>query len=164
MPRLNRESYTHNTNIIKTSKQRLYASLLILGASILLFRTLKLISLGYVEIWVLWVAILMIIEMLIDLGWILSSVRWWIANDKSKDSLPLRFGAAAAILHAFRVLIYVIGRVGPWTNFDIRPEYWESTHADWSWTEVNFAAIMSILGLIGVIVIWRLRLRTKKLG
>ncbi|MGI9544160.1 MAG: hypothetical protein ACR2MX_12955 [Cyclobacteriaceae bacterium] len=144
------------------SSQRLYAFLLILGAGILLFHTLRLISLGYLEIFVLWVAVLLVLELLVDLGCIISSIRWWITNNKNKDHLPLQLGAAAAIVHVFRVLIYVVGRVGPWINLDIRPEYWETPHIHWSWAEVYFAASMSVLGVIGVIIIWRFRLRAQK--
>lgn len=144
---------------LQGSNQRLYALLLILGAGILLFRTLRLIYLGYLEIFVLWVAVWLIIELLVDLGCIVSATRWWITNDKNQDRLPLRLGATAAIVHAFRVLIYVVGRVGPWINFDIKPKYWGTPYTNWSWAEVYFAASMSVLGVIGVIIIWRFRRR-----
>jgi hypothetical protein len=98
--------------MITVSKQRIYAFLLILGASILL--------------------------------------RWLISNDALKATFPLQMGAAAAILHAIRVLIYVLGRTGPWVNFDVKPIYHSSYSFDWFW--VWFAAILSVLGIIGVIV------------
>jgi hypothetical protein len=144
------------------SKQRLYASLLILGCCVLLFRTIKMLSEGAMDILVLWVAILLIAEMVIDAGCLLSSVRWWVANDESKASLALRTGAGAAILHAVRVFIFVLGRFGPWINFDVRPEHRALHYTRWSWGWVYFAAIMSILGVIGVVIIWRLRRRARK--
>ena len=147
---------------LQGSNQRLYALMLILGAGILLFRTLRLIYLGYLEIFVLWVAIWLILELLVDLGCIISSIRWWITNDKNQDRLPLRLGATAAIVHAIRVLFYVVGRVGPWINFDIKPKYWVTPYVHWNWVEVYFAASMSVLGVIGVIIIWRLRRRAHK--
>ena len=143
-------------------KQRFFASLLILGASILLFRTIKMLSEGVLEILVIWVSILLIVELLIDLGCIVTSIPWWIKNDKSKDWIPLRFGAAAAILHAIRVLIFVLGRTGPWIDFDVRPEQREMHFTRWTWGEVYFAATLSVMGVIGVIIIWFFRQRATK--
>ena len=142
------------------SKQRIYAFLLILGASILLFRTLRLMFFEQgLEILVLWVIILTILESIIDFSCIIGSLRWLISDDALKATFALRLGAAAAILHAIRVLIYVLGRTGPWVNFDVKPIYRSSYSFDWFW--VWFAAILSVLGVIGVIVIWRLRRRSK---
>jgi hypothetical protein len=145
-----------------TSKQRIYASLLALGACVLLFRTIVMISEGLLDILVLWVSVMLIAEMLIDVGCLLSSVRWWIANDYSKSHLALKIGASAAILHAIRVLIFVLGRIGPWVDFDVRPEHRAMHYTRWSWSGVYFAAIMSVLGVTGVLIIWRLRRRPSK--
>jgi hypothetical protein len=150
-----------NVTFIK-SKQRLYASLLILGACILLFRTITMLSEGDINVLVVWVSVLLIAELLIDLSCLVSSIIWWIVNDASKDKLPLRFGAAAALLHAVRVLIFIMGRVGPWFDFDVRPEQRALHSSRWSWGWVYFAAIMSILGVVGVIVIWQFRRRARK--
>jgi hypothetical protein len=142
------------------TKQRIYAFLLILGASILLFRTLRLLFFEQgLEILVLWVIILTVLESIIDSCCFIGSLRWLISNDALKATFPLRLGAAAAILHAIRVLIYVLGRTGPWVNFDVKPIYRSSYSFDWFW--VWFAAILSVLGVIGVIVIWKLRRRSK---
>ena len=111
------------------------------------------------EILVLWVIILTIVEFIIDFSCIIGSLRWLISNDALKATFPLQLGAAAAILHAIRVLIYVLGRTGPWVNFDVKPIYRSSYSFDWFW--VWFTAILSVLGVIGVIVIWRLRRRSK---
>jgi hypothetical protein len=144
------------------SKQRLYASLLILGSCILIYRTISMLSQGALEVLVSWVSGLLLAELVIDLSCLLSSANWWIANDKSKASIALRLGATAAILHAIRVLIFVLGRIGPWIDFDVRPEHRALHFARWSWTGVYFAAILSILGVIGVIIIWTIRQRSKK--
>jgi len=144
------------------SKQRIYASLLILGACILIYRALSMLSQGALGVLVLWVSVLLIAELLIDLGCLLSSVKWWIANEKSKASIPLRLGASAAILHAIRVLTFVLGRVGPWIDFDVRPEHRALHVTRWSWTGVYFATILSIMGVTGVIIIWIIRRRAKK--
>ena len=144
------------------SKQRIYASLLALGSCILLVRTIVMLSEGSLEILALWVSVLLIAELLIDAGCLLVSVRWWIANDESKSHIALRIGASAAILHAIRVLVFVLGRIGPWIDFDVRPEHRAMHYTRWSRGGVYFAAIMSVLGIIGVLTIWRLRRRTQR--
>lgn len=139
----------------RSSKQRLYASLMILGAGILLFRTIRMIAVEHAfDVLVLWVFALLVAELLIDLGCILSSLRWLVTNSRANASSPLRLGAAVTILHAIRVLIYVLGRTGPWVNFDVKPEYRDSYTFEWFW--VYFAVVLSILGVVGVIVIWKI--------
>ena len=143
------------------SKQRVYAFLLIVGAGVLLARTLLMIFVEQAfETLVLWVFILLIAELLVDVSCIAGSVRWLISNDGRKATLPLQLGATVAILHAIRVLIFVLGRTGPWFNFDVRPEYHSSYTFNWFW--VWFAAVLSVLGVIGVIIIWLLRCRAKR--
>ena len=144
------------------SRQRLYASLLALGTGFLLYRTVTMLVQGALDVLVLWVSLLLFAELLLDLSCLLSSIRWWITNDKSKARLPLRLCAAAIILHAIRVLIFVTGRIGPWIDFDVRPEQRAMHEARWTWTGVYFAGIMSVLGVIGVIIIWTLIRRARK--
>ncbi|UCG31025.1 MAG: hypothetical protein JSV53_03895 [candidate division WOR-3 bacterium] len=146
----------------KMSKQRLYACLLILGACILLFRTIMMVSDGSLGVLVLWVSVLLVLEMLIDTGWLVSATVWLISGEKTKASVTLKLAAAAITLHAIRVLIFVMGRVGPWVNFDIRPEQRLLHYTRWTWSGVYFAAIMSVLGVLGVIVVWRIRRRARK--
>ncbi len=117
---------------------------------------------GALGVLVAWVSVLLIAELLIDASCLASCIAWYVANDRSKARLPLRFGAAAAILHAIRVLIFVMGRAGPWINFDVRPEQRSLHDARWTWTGVYFAAIMAILGIIGVLIIWGLIRRARK--
>lgn len=146
----------------RVSRQRIYASLLAMGAGFLLYRTITMISQGALDILVWWVSILLIAELLLDLGCLLTCIYWWIQNDRAKARVALRLGAAVTILHALRVLVFVLGRTGPWINFDVRPEH-QAAHAEtWSWAGVYFAAIMSVLGIIGVIIIWLLIRRAKK--
>lgn len=146
------------------SKQRLYASLLILGACILLFRTITMIFDGSLAVLVLWVSILLFAEFSVDLACLCSSVLWWKSNNTDKASLPLKLGASAAILHAVRVLIFVMGRVGPWIDFDVRVEHRVLHSTRWTWHGVYLASILTVLGLIGVFVIWTLRRRSHKWG
>ena len=145
------------------NKRRLYASLLILGAGILLFRTIRLLTIedGWVTL-AGWVIALTFIEMAIDILCILFSFHWlWQNSTKSKKN-ALRTGAAAAIFHAFRVLIYVLGRTGPWVNFDVKPEYRETHQVDLFW--VYFAAILSVMGILGVLIIWAIIRKQRKEG
>lgn len=134
------------------NKQKRYASLLILGAGILLFRTIRLLTLenGW-DILASWVIILTFIEMAIDLLCLIFALQWRVQNSKSARSRALLLGMIAAIFHAFRVLIYVLGRIGPWTNFDVKPQFQSSHDVNLFW--VYFAAILSILGLLGVVII-----------
>ncbi|MGD9380541.1 MAG: hypothetical protein PVI51_08240 [candidate division WOR-3 bacterium] len=143
------------------SKQRLYASLLILGACVVLFRTITMICDGSLAVLVLWVSALLITEFSVDIACLLSSISWWISNDKNKASTPLKLGATAAIVHAVRVLIFVMGRVGPWIDFDVRPEHRALHSTRWTWFGVYFASVLTILGLIGVFVIWTIRRRAR---
>jgi hypothetical protein len=126
-----------------------------LGASIIIFRTIRMMAVEQAfDILVPWVIALLIAEFLIDLSCFLSSARWMISNKLEYARLPLRLGAAAAILHAIRVLVYVLGRTGPWVNFDVKPEYHAEYTFEWFW--VYFAAILAFLGVAGVIIIWRI--------
>ena len=136
------------------SRQRMLASLLILGSAFLLFRTIVMMSQGYLEIFVFWVALLLILEFLIDTGCLLSCAWWLVSEDRKASKLALRITAAVIIVHAVRVLIYVMGRAGPWINFDVRPEYRLLQHTRWSWERVYFAGILSALSLIILLLIW----------
>ena len=145
-------------NIIK---QRFYAGLILLGAGILLLRTVLMIAGGAFDVLVWWVGALLLLEMVTDLGVIATAIPWFRSGDATKDSLPLKLGAVAAILHAFRVLIFAMGRIEPWLNFDVRPEHHALHGARWEWWHVYVACALSIAGVVGVIVIWRLRKRRR---
>jgi hypothetical protein len=146
----------------RAKRQRIYASLLALGACILLYRTITMISQGALEILALWVSIILFAEMMIDSACLVTTIPWWISRDRTRARLPLRIGAAAGIFHALRVLVFVLGRTGPWINIDVRPEH-RAAHAErWSWAGVYSAGIMAVLGVIGVIIIWLLIRPAKK--
>jgi hypothetical protein len=144
-----------------TRRQRIYAALLSLGACILLFRTLAMLWAGALEVLMPWVSALLLLEMTIDIAVLATAIRWWVAASPEYDSTPLRLGAAAALLHAFRVLIFALGRVEPFLNFDVRPEHWAEHGQRWAWSQVWFASTLSVLGVIGVLVIWWLRRRSR---
>ena len=106
------------------SRQRLYAFLVTLGAGILLYRTLSMMFLeDAFKLLVPWVIFLLITEFMLDLACAICSIRWFIGNRRDKASCALRLMAVAIFLHAFRLLIYVLGRTGPWENFDVKPEH-----------------------------------------
>ena len=143
----------------KINRQRTYAFFLILGASILLTRTIIMVVQGAWSTLMPWVFFLLILEMFIDLAVIVTALPWLIQSDPERSSTPLRFGAAAALLHATRVMIFALGRVEPFLNFDVRPEQRALHHTRWTWNEVYFASALSIAGIIGVIIIWQTRKR-----
>lgn len=144
------------------NKHRIYALILMLGASILIYRTVTMIVQGALGVLVLWVGALLIAELIIDLSCFLTALVWAITKEPQRSNLPLRLGAAAAILHAFRVLIFVLGRTPFFYNFDVRLEQQAAHAGRWSWLDVWFASILSILGLLGVIIIWRIRTRNRQ--
>jgi hypothetical protein len=60
------------------SKQRTYASLMVLGAGILLYRTILMISQGALHTLIPWVAFLLVVELLVDLSCLVGAISWWI--------------------------------------------------------------------------------------
>jgi len=141
-------------------KTRYYAAFLFLGACILLTRTIQMVSEGALEMLMPWVSLLLMFELAIDLAWLFQAANWWISPDRQKIKKTLNLAAAAIILHAIRVHVFVMGRYGPWIDFDHKPEYRPLLYSEWGW--LYFAAGMSVLGVIGVIVVWSIRHRLKK--
>lgn len=144
------------------SRQRLYATLVFLGAGFLFFRTVRMMTQDALVWMVPWVAALLLAESLLDATILLGAVRWWMTQTENHARFPLRTTAAAVFLHAGRVLIYALGRLGPWIDFDIRPEHRAIYSSRGSIGWVYFALIMSVLGILGVIIIWRNRRHIKK--
>ena len=140
-------------------KQRFYATLFFFGASILLMRTIVLLSQGALEMFVAWVGGLLLAELILDVGWIFGASYWWKSYSKNNALFTLRLAAAAIVLHAFRVLIFVMGRLGPWIDFDHKPEYRPLNYTEWGW--LYFAVIMSVLGVLGVLMVWWLSRRSR---
>ena len=143
----------------KPNRSRFFAGLLALGAGILLFRTFSMISQDALSFLVWWVGGLLIMETLIDASCLLFCIRWIIRPEKQRPVLML--AAAATILHALRVLIFVLGRTGPWYDFDVIPSERAFHHLRWTWGQVWFASVLSVVGLMVVIWIWQ---RRKKLN
>ena len=114
------------------------------------------ISQGSLTTLALFASVLLVAEFLLDLGWLAGSVAWLIRNDTGRPRITLRLAAAAIILHAIRVYIFVLGRTGPWIDFDVRSGHLADHSESWTWTGVYFAGIMATLGVIGVVVVWYL--------
>lgn len=143
------------------SRQRTLGLLLALGAGILLFRTLRmLLAEQALEILLPSVLALLFLELMVDVTCIGLSLRWAFLHAERASGAALRAGAAATILHAFRVLVYVLGRIGPLKDFDRKPEFRGTSSVDWFW--VWFAAVLSLAGLIAVLVIYICRKRSRR--
>ena len=144
-------------NSLVWNHQRTYATLLGAGICILFFNTVAMLTDGSLTTLMVWASALLVLEFLLDTGTFLGAIWWWIGSVETRAWLPLRFAAAAVIVHAVRVSVYVLGRTGPWRNFDVRPEYRAAQVPEWYW--VIFAAVLSVLGVLGVAIIWVLRRR-----
>ena len=138
---------------------RLQAALTGGGISILLARA-TIIAVGSRRILKHWVIGLAAVELILDAATLGTSIRWWMTNLHRHRRLPLQLATAATLLHAVRVLVFVLGRLRPLKDFDVRPEYRAEHDRRWTWGEVSFAAVMSILGVAGVFVV-RHRIRPR---
>jgi len=145
---------------IQLRARRAGPGLLLVGAGILLYRTVALLAGGARKVLQWWVVALTIFEMLLDTVTLVAAARWWRSGRARNASLPLRFGAAATLLHAARVGVFVIGRTGPWVDVDVRPECRAGHRERWTWSQVVFAGAMSVLGVSGVLIMWRVRRRS----
>jgi hypothetical protein len=94
-------------------------------------------------------------ELSLDIATLGASIRWWMTSTRRHRQLPLRLAAAAIILHAVRVTVFVLGRFPPLKDFDVRPERRASHDQRWNWAQVSFAAVMSVLGIVGVFLVRR---------
>ncbi|MFW2335700.1 hypothetical protein [Ilumatobacter sp.] len=134
--------------------------LLIVGACVLLYRTVALLAGEARTVLKRWVVALTVIEMIVDVVAVVAAARWWRTRALDHARLPLRLGAVAAVVHAVRVLVFVLGRTGPWVDVDVRPEHRADHNQRWSWAQVVFAGVMSTLGIVGVVAVWRVRRRS----
>jgi hypothetical protein len=142
-------------------RHSVYAVLLGLGALILLARTIIMLSGGALSILTAWAGVLLAVEFTLDAVTLLGAVRWWSTGTEPAMQLALRVAAGAALLHAVRVLVFALGRTGPWIDFDVRPEERAAHVTRWTWNEVYFASVLAALGVVGVIVIWQYRRRAR---
>jgi hypothetical protein len=145
---------------IKDPKQRLYASLLLMATSILLIRSWHMaMEEQRFQILVDWVYSLLILEFMLTIGCLLAALRWFVLSKWQYASTAMKLGVWAVMLHAFRVLILVLGRNEQWENFDVLPQYKAAFTMDLFW--VYFSVGFALLALTGVYIVWRLWLRVK---
>jgi hypothetical protein len=142
---------------VSHTSSRLGPSLLVMGAGILLYRSIALLVAGAGQVLKRWVVGLTLAEMLVDVITIAKSACWWLTGDPRHARAAMRAGAAATVLHAVRVAVFVLGRTGPWKDFDVRPDKRVDHDQRWTWTQVVLAGVLSVMGLVGVVVVRRTR-------
>jgi len=136
-------------------KHQLYAILLFIGAGLLLYRTLAMIAGGAIDVLVPWVSALLMFELIIDSISLVVFLTWAITGKTEHIPTVIRTTTVVVTVHAIRVLIFVLGRTGPWIDFDVRPEA-RALHATrWTWNEVIIAGILSALSVVALVLFLR---------
>ena len=142
----------------KPQSQQLYAAGLLSGACILIYRCCSMLLNGVVGILVPLVASTIVLELICDVTCAVFCIGWLYSKDSSNycSNCALVWGARCAVLHAFRVAIFAIGRIPntPLTDFDVREDQRRDHSTRWNWNQVCFASTLSICGLI---VTWWIR-------
>lgn len=140
---------------MSVNKQRVIAGSLFLGACVLVFRAYSLLAGGARDVFVGWVYALLIAELFVDLLALVLLARWFVQCTVPARTLALRATALVIVLHAIRVGIFALGRIGPWTDFDVQPEA-RAAHADrWTWGDVWIASVLTVASVL--ILIWYLK-------
>jgi hypothetical protein len=139
---------------LTASQSRMVAILLFLGAAFLLYRTLAMLAGGAIDVFVPWVVVLLFLELALDALTLGVCLLWGITLSIWHGMLVFRLTAAVVMVHAMRVLIFVLGRTGPWVDFDVQSLARAGHTTRWSWFGVWFAGTMSVLSLIVLIVAW----------
>ena len=136
-------------------QQRIISGLLFLGGCVLVFRVLSMLAGGARDVLVGWVYALLIAELVVDLLALAMLARWFGHCTVPARTLAIRVTAIVVVLHAIRVGIFALGRIGPWIDFDVRPEA-RATHADrWTWGDVWFASAITIVSVVILIWFWK---------
>ena len=144
------------------ARQRVYAGLLVLGTGFLMIRAFMMVAGDTLDILIPWVGVLLVLELVLDVGAVVAGARWMMSGMRRHSSLALRFGAAAVVVHALRAFLFSLGRMEPWLNFDIRPEL-RAMYADrWTPEEASVAGIVAALGLLIAAVVWWNRRQSKR--
>lgn len=141
---------------------RLAAVGLVLGSGFLLARTIMLMAGGSLGTYSWWAAALLGVESSVDAVVVVAGGAWLVARHSGHATLALRAAAAMILMHAVRVLVFVLGRTGPWVDFDVRPPYRADYATTWSWFEVWFAGTGAALSVILLAVVWRRHVRNAK--
>ena len=142
--------------------QRTLATLLFIGATFLLYRTLAMVSGGALETLVAWVVVLLMLELIADGIAMVVCGAWAIGGRPEQVRAVIRVTTVVVVLHAVRVLVFVLGRTGPWVDFDVKPAARAHHAATWTWGEVYFAGTMSAISVVALMVFllyWRRKKR-----
>ena len=124
------------------------------GAAFMLWRTIVLISAGTLGVYVPWVGGLLVVEAAVDSMTLGLAVLWLVTGRSSHQKMTLRATVAVVLVHALRVSIFVLGRTGPWIDFDIRPEERVRYAESWSWTGVVIAGGLAALSICALLAVW----------
>lgn len=161
---LARSNNTKAPSVVVASKRnRIYAALLMTGASVVAYRAVSMIANGYLSILVPWVAASIVLELCVDVACFLTCIPWMISGDSNRDSVPLQIGALSTIVHAVRVLVFAMGRCDTrWKNFDVRVEHRAVQEGRGNLAQVYFASFMSLASLVVLVKIQRWRANNLK--
>ena len=136
---------------------RVWPILLMAGGAILVTRAMVLIGGGSTERFVSWLAFLTWVELALAVAACASAAVWAWRPEPANVTRTLKVAASLTLLHAIRVAVFVVGRIGPFRDFDVRPE-WRADHAGtWTWGEVWFAGLAAALSLVVLVAVWRYR-------
>jgi hypothetical protein len=146
------------------SRYRVLAALLFLGAAFLLYRTLAMLAGGAAHDLVPWVVALLFLELVLDALTMGMCLLWGITLSIWHGIQVFRLTAAVVIVHAVRVLIFVLGRTGPWVDFDVQSLARAGHAARWSWFGVWFAGTLSVISLVLLFAVWLYLRRRNRQG
>ena len=144
-------------------RYRRWAWILAFGAAFMFGRTAQMVWQGSLLVFVPWVGGLLLLELTMNAVTLLATLRWALGPDPRRRRFALRAVAGTVLVHATRVLVFVLGRTGPWVDFDIRPERQSEHAAEVSWVSVWFAAGMAITSLVVLVSVWVIA-RRRRLG
>ena len=136
-------------------REQTIAITLFIGAGFLLYRTIAMLAEGASQTLMPWVVALLMVELIIDAIAVIVLLTWAIGGSQEQLLAAIRVTATVVIVHAVRVAIFVLGRTGPWRDFDVQPEARASHAQQWNWGEVYFAGTMSAISVIALFIFWR---------
>lgn len=129
------------------------------GSGFLLARTIMLVAGGSLHTYTWWAAALLGIEFVVDAVAVAAGAAWVVTRRADHATRALRAVAAMILVHAVRVLVFVLGRTGPWVDFDVRAQHRAEYATTWAWFDVWFAGTGAALSVIVLTVVWRRRRR-----
>lgn len=141
-------------------RTRMAAAGVVAGSGFLLARTIILMTGGALRTYAGWAAALLGVEFVVDAATVVASGVWFVTRQVHHRTLALRGVAVMILVHALRVLVFVLGRTGPWVNFDVRAQHRAEYATTWRWSDVWLAGTGAALSLVVLAVVWRRRHRT----